>query len=104
METGRMSEGTGGSPGSLSSLSDKGKSGRFFVRNHIAHRGPLNHPIVTADSGFSLRFSRDLRADLGLDPGPDLGTGSTLPHLLPNGWSRPCAMAALQSGSDRLAA
>src|ERR1700730_7648649 len=61
METGRMSEGTGGSPGSLSSGSDKGKSGRFFVRNHIAHRGPLNHPIVTAESGFSLRFSRDLR-------------------------------------------
>src|SRR6185369_5061276 len=61
METGRISEGSGGSPGLLSSGSDKGESGQFSAENHIAHRGSDNHPEAFRGSCFSARFFMDLR-------------------------------------------
>src|SRR5206468_3680208 len=60
METGRISEGSGGSPGLLSSGSDKGESGQFWAENHIAHRGSDNHPEALPSIGFSARFFMDL--------------------------------------------
>src|SRR5437899_7188141 len=61
METGRISEGSGGSPGVLFSGSDKGKSGQFSAENHIAHRASDNHPEAPWRGGFSARFFMDLR-------------------------------------------
>ena len=60
METGRISEGSGGSPGLLSSGSDKGESGQFSAENHIAHRGSDNHPEAGWRGRFSARFFMDL--------------------------------------------
>src|SRR5882757_6186834 len=60
METGRISEGAGGSPGLLSSGSDKGESGQFSTENHIAHRGSDHHPKAVWPRCFSLRFFMDL--------------------------------------------
>src|SRR5437879_3415030 len=60
METGRISEGSGGSPGLLSSGSDKGESGQFSAENHIAHRGSDNHPEALRTRCFSARFFMDL--------------------------------------------
>src|SRR5215470_12783366 len=60
METGRISEGAGWSPGLSSSASDKEKSGQVSVENHIAHRGLDHHPEATLACGFSVRFSRHL--------------------------------------------
>src|ERR1700712_3139178 len=60
METGRISEGAGGSPGLFSSGSDNGGSGQFSREDHIAYRGSNNHPGAPQPSGFSLRFFMDL--------------------------------------------
>src|SRR5579883_1211378 len=68
METGRISERSGGSPGFSSSLSAKWKIRVIFVGNHIAHRGAQNHPRRLQSRAFSARFSRDL--------GPSLRTGA----------------------------
>src|ERR1700676_1880646 len=79
METGRISEGAGGSPGFVSSVSDKGEIRSVLVTNHIAHRGRQNHPLLDSGSGFSLRFSRDLAGSEDPSPGPSKppkGTGS----------------------------
>src|SRR6266403_1599909 len=73
METGRISEGPGGSPGLESSGSDKGEIRSVLASNHIAHRGLQNHPKRALMSGFSLRFSRDLRGTRG----PSLQPGKT---------------------------
>src|ERR1700736_4636891 len=88
METGRMSEGAGGSPGLSSSLSAKGKSGQFLVENHIAHRSSNNHPERFSASAFYLRFYRDLRAVLkALDrsgkPPPERPFSRPLATLVP---------------------
>src|ERR1700709_1090857 len=84
METGRISEGAGGSPGLLSSGSDKGESGQFSAENHIAHQGSDNHPTALWPGCFSLRFFMDLP---GSETGPaecsrrtNLGAGNTAPE------------------------
>src|SRR4029078_12207433 len=60
METGRMSEGCAGwSPGLLSS-SAKGKSGEILSGNHIAHRGPDNHPCEGPPGRFFRLFFQRL--------------------------------------------
>src|SRR4029079_12078281 len=69
METGRISEGSGGSPGVLFSGSDKGESGQFSAENHIAHRGSDNHPEAPWIGCFSARFFMDL-------PGSEAGLPS----------------------------
>src|SRR4029453_9494740 len=69
METGRISEGAGGSPGLLSSGSDKGESGQFSAENHIAHRGSDNHPEAGWESRFSVRFFMDLPESPGCPGG-----------------------------------
>src|ERR1700687_4779101 len=61
MDTGRISEGAGGSPGLVSSGSDKGEIRSVLAGNHIAYRGPPNHPYPVRATGFSLRFSTDLQ-------------------------------------------
>src|SRR5215472_11458827 len=61
METGRISERSGGSPGISSSLSAKWEIRVILLGNHIAHRGPQNHPSALKSRAFSLRFSKDLR-------------------------------------------
>src|SRR5664279_2602716 len=66
METGRISEGPGGSPGLESSGSDKGEIRSVLASNHIAHWTLQNHPKRAGAGRFSLRFSRDLRGPLGL--------------------------------------
>ena len=43
----------------------KGNSGQFSAENHIAHRGPNNHPEAGWRGRFSARFFMDLRADRG---------------------------------------
>src|SRR5438309_7076621 len=65
METGRISDGAGGSPGVVSSGSDKGENPVGFVRNHIAHRRPKNHPGRVLATAFSLRFYKYLPAIQG---------------------------------------
>src|SRR5258708_18025521 len=74
METGRISEGSGGSPGVLSSGSDKGKSGQFSAENHKAHRGSDNHPEPRWRGRFSARFFMDLPGSEAARLAP-LGTG-----------------------------
>src|SRR6267142_4935891 len=84
METGRISEGSGGSPGVLSSGSDKGKSGQFSAENHIAHRGSDNHPEARWRGRFSARFFMDLpgseAARLALLGTCISGTGNRTPN------------------------
>jgi hypothetical protein len=60
MDTGRISDGAGGSPGLVSSGSDKGKIRSILVGNHIAHHGLQNHPKAIPANGFFLRFSSNL--------------------------------------------
>src|SRR5579864_4757179 len=60
METGRMSEGPCGSPGFVSSVSDKGRIRSVLVANHIAHWSPQNHPKGPSRRLFSLRFFSNL--------------------------------------------
>src|SRR5260370_37000762 len=52
MDTGRISEGAGGSPGFVSLGSDKGEIRSILGPNHIAYRGPPNHP----QTGLTERF------------------------------------------------
>src|SRR6266576_2202545 len=84
METGRISEGSGGTPGLLSSGSDKGESGQFWLKNHIAHRRSNNHPEALPSSGFSARFFMDLpgseAARLALAGTGISGTGNRSPN------------------------
>src|SRR5712675_3541108 len=59
MDTGRISEGAGGSPGFVSSGSDKGGIRSILGPNHIAYRGPPNHPQTgLPDRFFSSFFQR----------------------------------------------
>src|SRR6266849_5098119 len=59
MDTGRISEGAGGSPGFVSSGSDKGEIRSILGPNHIAYRGPPNHPQTgLPDRFFSSFFQR----------------------------------------------
>src|SRR5258705_12248718 len=59
MDTGRISEGAGGSPGFVSSGSDKGEIRSILGPNHIAYRGPPNHPLTgLPDRFFSSFFQR----------------------------------------------
>src|SRR5256885_8252909 len=87
METGRISEGSGGSPGLLSSGSDKGESGQFWLKNHIAHRRSNNHPEALPSSGFSALFFMDLpgseAARLALAGTGISGTGNHLQMACP---------------------
>jgi hypothetical protein len=66
MDTGRTSEGAGGSPGFWSSLSDKDDFQSGFAENHIAHRAPSSHPARDLGNRiFQLIFqilTRELRA------------------------------------------
>jgi hypothetical protein len=65
MDTGRISDGAGGSPGLVSSGSDKGKIRSILVENHIAHHGLQNHPKATPVNGIFLRFSSNLGGNFG---------------------------------------
>src|SRR5258705_8485483 len=59
MDTGRISEGAGGSPGFVSSGSDKGEIRSILGPNHIAYRGPPNHPLTgLPERIFSSFFQR----------------------------------------------
>src|ERR1700749_2089209 len=61
MDTGRISEGPGGSPDLGSSGSDKGGIRSVFAENHIAHRGLSNHPLTAAGEGFFPLFFKGFR-------------------------------------------
>src|SRR3569833_234820 len=73
METGRISEGCAGwSPG-LSSSSAKGKSGEVLSGNHIAHRGPDNHPWGLWEALFPLIFPTTYGLATDISDGPGSG-------------------------------
>src|SRR5882757_9008352 len=61
MEPGRISEGTGGSPGLSFSSSDKGGIQSVPVGNHIAYEGSDHHPKRAFAHAFSLRFFMHLQ-------------------------------------------
>src|ERR1035438_5960811 len=74
MDTGRISEGAGGSPGFESSVSDKGGIRSVLDENHIAHRGRPNHPLTGLGPRFFSSFFQRLTSVEGLPQrGPETG-------------------------------
>src|SRR5476651_1357041 len=61
MDTGRISEGAGGSPDFVSSVSDKGGIRSVLDQNHIAYRGRPNHPRDRFFPPFFQRLTRSAR-------------------------------------------
>jgi hypothetical protein len=76
---GRISEGAGGSPGFVSSGSDKGGFRSGFAENHIAYRGSPNHPLAGRRDRFFPSFFQRLTRPVALcapAPKPSLGMRS----------------------------
>src|ERR1700694_1716992 len=79
MDTGRISEGPGGSPGLVSSGSDKGEIRSVLAQNHIAYRGLPNHPRERFFPSFFQRLTGPGRgfATAGkAPPGPGLAVAA----------------------------
>ena len=102
---GRISEGAGGSPGFVSSGSDKGGFRSGFAANHIAHRGPPNHPLAGSRHRFFPSFFQRLTRPVALcAPAPKRSFGMCFagPHreaktmrLGAANWTMPSTNAAM---------
>src|SRR6202035_1500589 len=102
MDTGRISEGPGGSPGLVSSGSDKGEIRSVLAQNHIAYRGLPNHPRERFFPSFFQRLTRSARGFATAGKAAP-GTGLALAAFAAETPARAPAFAAARTRTRRYA-